>query len=1029
MGFFFTLVLYAVSFVLSELLRPKPKIENAKPAGLGDFDFPTATEGRHVPLLWGTVQIAGPNVIWYGDLETVPITVRQKTGLFSSERIITGFKYYMGVQLGWSRGECDSLRKVWIGDDEVFSGNVTDGNVASINEPDLFGGNKLGQGGFIGDLRFFAGSETQAVSGYLSSRTTDFVTLVGAGSGYTAQDIVTVSGGVFTTAATIRILTVGGGGDVLTAELEDSGYYTTQPTNPASVTGGTGTGATFNLAFNAAIQPFPGGVPPAYRGTCFGLLEHAYVGNSTSIKPIKVELRRIVPGPATASFESIDSGNDCNPVNVLYEAMTNTEWGRRIPAGDIDTTSFSDAGTVLHGEGNGFSMLLDRGMEVKEFIDLVQDQIDGLVFQNHLTGKWQIKLARGGYTVGSLPLLSPATISEMKSFSRGSWKETTNQVHIEFVDRADNYKTTFAPAQDMANIKIQNGVTNTVSPKYSGVKNRTLANAIAWRELRTLSYPIAKAQLVVDRSFYATLPGDVLALTLPDLEIALLPMRVTRVDLGEITDNRITLDLVEDVFVSRAGSFIDPPPSAWDGDQPEPNAFSSADQLAFEAPRGFSLRDLGAPTDRVWAGGKNRPNSTAVGFAIMERHAAGATSGAYVFAGEGFQFLQIGRLDSSMAVGTVVPSASFIVRSSPSTQADLLASIVAVGTPVQLGNELTNLILIDDELMLVTSSQVGGGSTVQFNTVYRGVLDTVQAAHGASARVYVLSAGGVLTETGFVPTDNVDIKLLPETPFAQTDISAASNIALTMANRIRRPYPPASVDLNGTYFATTVDLEGTGSGPETWGFLAHMLRRDFRTVDEVAALSADAADIFADYPAANTTTHEVDVRTTGNTLLFTLTTGTRDATALRLRLLKELNGVLPASLRVRLRSLHLVDAVSYTSRYDLVWDFTVTTDLTGQFNFGARAANVASNVYTATTAGTFAFTLSSAFTAGDVEYRLNGGAWLPLITAGTTSGNILAVVATDTIEIRHTSTDTAALKQLDMNAAGAGQDAYAVLYT
>jgi hypothetical protein len=56
MGFWVTLILYAALFVLSELLRPKPDLENAKPAGLGDFQFPTASEDRYVPIIWGTIQ-------------------------------------------------------------------------------------------------------------------------------------------------------------------------------------------------------------------------------------------------------------------------------------------------------------------------------------------------------------------------------------------------------------------------------------------------------------------------------------------------------------------------------------------------------------------------------------------------------------------------------------------------------------------------------------------------------------------------------------------------------------------------------------------------------------------------------------------------------------------------------------------------------------------------------------------------------------------------------------------------------------
>ena len=41
-----TLLLFVVTIVLSELLRPKPDIEDARPAGLGDFQVPTTTEAE-----------------------------------------------------------------------------------------------------------------------------------------------------------------------------------------------------------------------------------------------------------------------------------------------------------------------------------------------------------------------------------------------------------------------------------------------------------------------------------------------------------------------------------------------------------------------------------------------------------------------------------------------------------------------------------------------------------------------------------------------------------------------------------------------------------------------------------------------------------------------------------------------------------------------------------------------------------------------------------------------------------------------
>ena len=62
---------FVASLVLSLVLQPKP--QNMKPSGLSDIKAPTAEDGREIAVLFGNRDIAGPNVVWYGDLKTVAI--------------------------------------------------------------------------------------------------------------------------------------------------------------------------------------------------------------------------------------------------------------------------------------------------------------------------------------------------------------------------------------------------------------------------------------------------------------------------------------------------------------------------------------------------------------------------------------------------------------------------------------------------------------------------------------------------------------------------------------------------------------------------------------------------------------------------------------------------------------------------------------------------------------------------------------------------------------------------------------------
>lgn len=70
--FIIYVVLLIVSVALAILLAPGPP-DPTPPAALEDFTVPTASQSRPCPVLFGKRTITGPNVVWYGDLESVPI--------------------------------------------------------------------------------------------------------------------------------------------------------------------------------------------------------------------------------------------------------------------------------------------------------------------------------------------------------------------------------------------------------------------------------------------------------------------------------------------------------------------------------------------------------------------------------------------------------------------------------------------------------------------------------------------------------------------------------------------------------------------------------------------------------------------------------------------------------------------------------------------------------------------------------------------------------------------------------------------
>jgi hypothetical protein len=162
---FWNIVIGILSYAIQLALTPKPP--NAKPKSLEDFQAPTAEEGREIPVVFGTADIADPNVTWYGDLKRQAIKGARRYGLFGPRQIL-GYKYSLGMQMGLCHGPADALYRITIGDKKAWSGASTGGRI-NINKASLFGGDKS-EGGIAGAIDLNMGAPDQLQDDYLVSK-------------------------------------------------------------------------------------------------------------------------------------------------------------------------------------------------------------------------------------------------------------------------------------------------------------------------------------------------------------------------------------------------------------------------------------------------------------------------------------------------------------------------------------------------------------------------------------------------------------------------------------------------------------------------------------------------------------------------------------------------------------------------------------------------------------------------------------------------------------------------------------------
>ncbi len=256
-----------------------------------------------------------------------------------------------------------------------------------------------------------------------------------------------------------------------------------------------------------------------------------------------------------------------NPMEVLYEMLTNKLYGLGIDAEFIDATNFQEIAAVLWAEGVGIAGVIDQQMTGREFVNMVMKYIDGVFYVDVQTGKFKVKLARFDYTVTGLraagKVFNKTNIRDFGSYTKNPVNETVNEIKVEFVDALAGYLKTIATAQDGPNIAVQGKIVSQTM-QFPFFSSRDLAASAAGRNLRAYSASMARGSFTTDRTVYEVEPGDVWLLDWEPLDIVGLPIRIATRKEGEPLSGTIEIEFAEDVFgtgtvLTRFGTGSDTP--------------------------------------------------------------------------------------------------------------------------------------------------------------------------------------------------------------------------------------------------------------------------------------------------------------------------------------------------------------------------------------------------------------------------------------------------------------------------------------
>uniref|UniRef100_A0AAU8GW63 Tail protein n=1 Tax=Pseudomonas phage PAB2 TaxID=3230129 RepID=A0AAU8GW63_9VIRU len=559
-----------------------------------------------------------------------------------------------------------------------------------------------------------------------------------------------------------------------------------------------------------------GSMVPGFRGVVSAVFRQVYLGMNPYLKRPSFWGQRILVrqnGIAQWYIAKAAIGQDMNPAHIIRECLTDPDWGMGYPEADVDDTAFQAAADQMYSEGMGMSILWDRSVTLEEFIQEVLKHIDGSLFVDRTSGKFVLKLARGGYDVDSLLVLDESSVDKISDFKRNTIGELVNSVTVVYWD-ASTGKNNSITVQDIALAAQQQSVVSTTK-QFPGFTNGTIATKVAARSLKALSVPLASGTIYANRKAASLNIGDVFVLSWPRYGISQLVMRVANVELGALDSNVVKISAVEDVFALSSAIYAPPPPSGWTdpNNDPAPCPY----HCVIEAPFWELCQRMGE-TDA-------RSIPTTAGFVVATgvRPTSDAGNAQLITNPTNTAYEDAGTVDfcpTAVLSAAITPNQTVIP-----IQSGMDLDIVKINTYAVIGNELVIVTAISNSSM----------------TVGRGVLDSVPAVHALGARVFFPDMYFETDQVEYAQGEVARIKLLPTTAKGTLAEASATAQTVTIQARASRPYPPQKLRINSLAYPDTV--RGDQDITVTW------VHRD-RLQQTATLVDTEAASIG---PEANTT--------------------------------------------------------------------------------------------------------------------------------------------------------------------------------
>ncbi len=556
-----------------------------------------------------------------------------------------------------------------------------------------------------------------------------------------------------------------------------------------------------NQGVNGYLQSLNGGkIVPAYRDLFALVFKKFYVGNSPSIKPLRVLLEGDPTVPWRDDIKYINRSdvgyNEMNPVHIIRHLITSQRDGMAFSTNLINNDSFEAAAQTLFNEKFAISVKWIRQKSYGEIFKDIKKHINGEIFQNPYTGLWEIILLRNDYDIDSLPLLDTSNCT-LNEFKRAGSSGACNDMTVKYHDIAKN-RDSSVNQQDLALIDINDGQVVSITNDYPFISSKSLAREICSRDLRQSSTALANIKIECHQSAAdGLLLGEPFKFTYEEEGCLETIFRAVKIDTGSPDKPRIIIDAVEDLYAFGYNTQESNVGNSWVPIVSDPEVLTIRETLEMPYPLAYQRWNEQQQLD---------------GSAALMTVAARATQ-------TDISYNLIVDLDNTgykkIAKGGFTP---WLLVTEALSRTDTAITYTASSDLDQIS--IPSMGIINGELVNITASD----TTTNTMTIVRGCGKSIPRDHLALGRLWVISysIGGY---QDLAVNDFLKVKLQAINSNGSLEPAEIPADSITLTDQMEAPFPPANIKLNGENWPLSL----TGEITITWKNRSRIVQQDVLT--------------------------------------------------------------------------------------------------------------------------------------------------------------------------------------------------------